>query len=321
MIVITGAAGFIGSCLVTKFNQTDRSELILVDDFCREDKLLNLANKETSGLVHRNQFASWLDENHKRTRFIFHIGARTDTTSTEKAIFDQLNLEYTITIWNKCAEYDIPLLYASSAATYGDGSLGYKDDHDLVPDLKPLNEYARSKNDFDAWALQQHEKPPHWWGLKFFNVYGPNEYHKGRMASVIFHCFQQIQATGKMKLFRSHRTDFADGEQKRDFIYVKDVVDICLFFMQRRPKNGLYNVGTGKARTFHDLVAATFKSVNRTKAISFIDTPIDIRDNYQYFTEASIEKLRSAGYSRSFHTLEDGIRDYVSRYLVNNSHW
>lgn len=321
MIVITGSAGFIGSCLVAKLNQTGRFELILVDDFSREDKLLNLVNKENCGIVHRNHFAGWLDENYKRVRFVFHIGARTDTTSTDKAIFDQLNLEYTISLWSKCAKYSIPLLYASSAATYGDGSLGYEDNHDVVTALEPLNEYARSKNDFDAWALQQDDKPPHWWGLKFFNVYGPNEYHKGRMASVIFHCYQQIQKTGEMKLFRSHRADFADGEQKRDFIYVKDVMDICLFFMQRRPESGLYNVGTGNARTFHDLVAATFKSAKKAKVISFIDTPVDIRDTYQYFTEASIKKLRSAGYSQPFHALEDGIRDYVSRYLLNDRYW
>jgi len=197
-------------------------------------------------------------------------------------------LEYTKTLWKLCATHNIPLIYASSAATYGGGEHGYDDDHDIIQQLKPLNPYGVSKNDFDIWALQQPQQPPHWYGLKFFNVYGPNEYHKGRMASVIFHTFRQIEASGGMKLFRSHRPDFKDGEQSRDFVYVKDVIAVLYWLWQNSPKNGLYNLGTGQARTFYDLAANTFRALEKSPNISFIDTPEDIRDTYQYFTEANM---------------------------------
>ncbi|MCC7245354.1 MAG: NAD-dependent epimerase/dehydratase family protein, partial [Saprospiraceae bacterium] len=209
----------------------------------------------------------------------------------------------------------------SSAATYGLGETGYVDDHSLIPGLRPLNPYGQSKQDFDVWVLEQttgakQAAPPHWAGFKFFNVYGPNEYHKGRMASVIMHTVRQIKATGGMKLFRSHRPDFSDGGQSRDFIYVKDVVDVLLFFMEKRPENGIYNLGTGKARSFLDLAVGTFNAMHLEPNISFIDTPADIRDTYQYFTEADMSKLRSAGYHEPFYGLEAGIEDYVQRYLL-----
>jgi ADP-L-glycero-D-manno-heptose 6-epimerase len=212
-------------------------------------------------------------------------------------------------------EFGLPLVYASSAATYGAGESGYDDNHGIIPKLKPLNPYGASKNDFDIWAIQQERKPYFWAGLKFFNVYGPNEYHKDRMASVIMHAYNQITNTGKVKLFRSHRPEFNDGEQLRDFVYVKDVTSVCMFLMHDRKHNGIFNLGTGQARTFLDLAAATFDSMNKPLDIEFIDIPEDIRDTYQYFTEAKMTKLREAGYSDNFYTLEEGISDYVKHYL------
>jgi ADP-L-glycero-D-manno-heptose 6-epimerase len=320
MIVVTGAAGFIGSCLVSKLNSEGFNDVILVDDFSHPEKEKNLSGKTFSKQVDRKEFNEWLKTNHRFVQFIFHIGARTDTTEFNTAIFDELNLNYTKDVWKLCVEFGLPLVYASSAATYGDGELGYNDDHSIIPQLKPLNPYGISKNDFDIWALQQKEKPYFWVGLKFFNVYGPNEYHKSRMASVIFHAYNQINSTGKMKLFRSHNPTYKDGEQLRDFIYVKDVTEVCMFLLQHRKDSGIYNLGSGKARTFLDLVKNTFNAMNKPEQIEFVDTPADIRDKYQYFTEANMNKLRSIGYAKPFHSLEDGVADYVKNYLAENKY-
>jgi len=320
MIIVTGGAGFIGSNLIAKLNQERFFDIIVVDDFSNEKKNKNLDNKTFTEKVHRDVFFDWLDKNHNLVQFIFHIGARTDTTEFNKAVFDKLNLNYSKTIWQKAIKYGLPLIYASSAATYGMGELGYNDDHQIVNDLKPLNPYGESKNDFDKWALMQEKKPYFWTGLKFFNVYGPNEYHKGRMASVIFHAFNQIKETGKMKLFRSHNPDYKDGEQIRDFIYVNDVCDVLYFLMHHRKDSGIYNLGTGKARTFKDLVVGVFNALEKKPNIEFIDTPEDIRDKYQYFTEAKMEKLIEIGYTNNFTSLEDGIFDYVKNYLVNTGY-
>ena len=315
MIVITGAAGFIGSVVVKKLNLEGRKDLILVDDFSREDKNKNLENKVFEQKIHRDDFFQWFDEQYKDVHFVLHIGARTDTTEFNRKIFDVLNLNYSKQVWLRCSEYKIPLIYASSAATYGMGEHGYKDDHHIVEKLKPLNPYGESKNDFDKWVLDQTDEPPFWAGLKFFNVYGPNEYHKGRMASVILHAFNQIKETGKVKLFNSHNLDFKNGEQLRDFVYVKDVTDVIYFLMNNRPDSGLYNLGTGKARTFLDLANATFSAMEKKAVIEFIDTPADIRDKYQYFTEADMAKLFAAGYDKPFYSLQKGIDDYVKKYL------
>ncbi len=317
MIVVTGAAGFISSALVSRLNSEGYKDIVVVDDFSRADKNKNLEGKSYSEKVDRMQFFDWLDKNEKWVQFIFHLGARTDTTEFDVTIFDKLNLNYSKTMWNKCIEYGIPLVYASSAATYGLGELGYKDDHANVDQLQPLNPYGRSKNDFDIWALKQEKHPYYWAGLKFFNVYGPNEYHKGRMASVILHAFRQIKENKKMKLFRSHNPKFKNGEQLRDFVYVKDVVEVCMFLMNnRKPENnGLYNLGTGQARTFLDLTKNTFKALGIQEDISFIDTPEDIRDKYQYYTQADMSKLLSIGYDRPFTSLEEGVEDYVKNYL------
>jgi ADP-L-glycero-D-manno-heptose 6-epimerase len=320
MIVVTGAAGFIGSCLVAKLNTEGFTDLVLVDDFSKAEKMENLTGKQFSDCIEREVFFDWLNKNQQLVQFIFHIGARTDTTEFDREVFNKLNLNYSKAIWKACVSYGLPLVYASSAATYGLGEHGYDDRHDVVEQLTPLNPYGESKNDFDRWALQQEEKPYFWAGLKFFNVYGPNEYHKKRMASVIYHAFHQIQATAKMKLFASHDPNYLDGEQMRDFVYVKDVVNVCFFLMQHRKDSGLYNLGSGKARTFLDLAKNTFNAMGKPAHIEFIPTPEDIRDKYQYFTEANMEKLKSIGYKQPFHSLEEGISDYVQHYLQTEKH-
>jgi ADP-L-glycero-D-manno-heptose 6-epimerase len=320
MIVVTGAAGFIGSCLVSKLNQEGFKHIIAVDKFDNEAKNKNLEGKDILKFIERNEFLDWLDTTGDKVEFIFHLGARTDTAEFDYDLLNTLNTEYSKRVWLKCIEYQIPLVYASSAATYGLGELGYVDDHSVIPDLIPLNPYGESKNEFDKWAISQESKPFFWAGLKFFNVYGPNEYHKGRMASVIMHAHRQISTTNGMKLFRSHNPDFKDGEQQRDFVYVKDVVDVCYFLMHHRKNSAIYNLGSGKARTFKDLVRATFEAMNVKENISFIDTPEDIRDKYQYFTEADMSKLRKIGYDKPFHELEAGVEDYVKQYLVKGTY-
>lgn len=316
MIVITGAAGFIASCLAAKLNEEGYNDLILVDDFSREDKRPNYVKKNYTQLVHRNELEQWMHQNHRFIQLVFHLGARTDTTEFNHRVFDTLNVGYSQMVWRTCAQYGLPLVYASSAATYGLGELGYDDNQALIPQLKPLNPYGESKKQFDVWALEQKEKPYFWAGLKFFNVYGPNEYHKGRMASVIFHAYTQINEKGSVKLFRSHHPDYNDGEQLRDFVYVMDVVKVCLFLMHHRKNSGIYNLGSGKARTFLDLARNTFKAMNVEEHIEWIDTPADIRDKYQYFTEANMQKLQSIGYNTPFTSLEDGVDDYVKRFLI-----
>ncbi len=315
MIVVTGAAGFISSFLVEQLNESGISNLILVDDFSRKDKESNHQKLRCEFKIERSVFMDWFSSNAGSVEFVFHLGARTDTTEMNYDIHEKLNVIYSQDIWGICATHNIPLIYASSAATYGLGEHGYEDRHEIISKLAPLNPYGESKNNFDKWALKQKQAPPFWAGLKFFNVYGPNENHKGRMASVVYHAYHQIKKTGEMKLFGSHHKDYKDGEQLRDFIYVKDVVSIMMFLHQGNTTSGLYNVGTGKARTFYDLVSFTFKALNKEPKISFIDTPIDIRDKYQYFTEASIHKLRDAGYKKPFHSLEEGVTDYVKNYL------
>lgn len=330
-IVITGAAGFIGSCLVSFLNKAGYENLILVDDFSQHQKDVNLEAKHFSKTIEREVFFDWLERENPKIDFFYHIGARTDTTEFDYSVHEHLNVEYSKKVWNYCSENNVPLVYASSAATYGSGELGYKDDESIIENLKPLNPYGVSKNEFDKWALRQAQddtlrqdqdnRPPKWAGLKFFNVYGPNEYHKARMASVIFHSYNQIQKNGFVKLFKSHKKEYKDGEQLRDFIYVKDVLQICFWFLecwQKDPQTfipGIYNVGTGKARSFNDLVKATFSALDKYAQIEYIDMPEDIRETYQYFTEADMNKIRAAGYSQPFYSLEEGIDDYVRNYL------
>lgn len=316
-IIITGAAGFIGSCLVGFLNEMGFENLILVDEFENEEKELNLLHKKYTVRVERENFFEWISKEKPVVNFVFHLGARTDTTEFNYAIHQHLNVEYSQKMWNYCTINGIPLVYASSAATYGDGKLGYNDNHEVIDSLKPLNPYGVSKNEFDKWVLHQADHPPFWAGLKFFNVYGPNEYHKKRMASVIFHSFNQVQQDGFVKLFRSHKVGFKDGEQLRDFIYVKDILSVCYWLMETAGiPSAIYNLGTGKARSFIDLVTATFTAIEKKPDIRFIDMPEDIRETYQYFTEASMQKLKAAGYSKEFYSLEAGVQDYVRNYLA-----
>ena len=322
MITITGAAGFIGSALAARLNEEGFQDLVLVDDFqSRADKARNHASRTCAERVDRTEFPAWLEANANQVQFVFHLGARTDTTEQDRTLFDRLNLHYSQDIWRLCVQHGLPLVYASSAATYGAGEHGYSDAHAGVDRLKPLNPYGDSKQDFDKWALAEaeaHRAPYFWAGLKFFNVYGPGEYHKGRMASVVMHAFRQIGDTGGMKLFRSHRDDYADGEQLRDFVYVRDVVDVCHWLMHHRKDSGLYNLGSGQARSFLDLTRATFRALDVPENIGFIDTPEDIRDTYQYFTEADLSKLRGIGYDRTMTSLEEGVTEYVKEFLLRD---
>lgn len=321
MVVVTGAAGFIGSCMVSKLNKLGRKDIIIVDDFSKEYKIDNYSRLDFSLKIDRKDFIDWFNTNHSKVDSIFHLGARTDTAEFNWEVFVELNLEYSKSIWKICSENNIPMVYASSAATYGDGELGYDDNHELISQLKPLNPYGNSKQEFDLWVLKQEKTPPFWAGLKFFNVYGPNEYHKQRMASVIFHSFNQINSTGLVKLFRSHRPDYKNGMQLRDFIYVKDLISVMAFLMDNKPNSGIYNLGTGKARSFYDLAVATFDALGIAPNIEFVDIPEDIKDKYQYFTEANMQKLKDAGYKEDFYSLEDGVKDYVQNYLMTKSYY
>ena len=315
MIVVTGAAGFIGSYILGKLNREGFKDIVLVDKYDDPLKFDNYQTKTYSQIIDRDNFFDWLADNEQFVQIIIHLGARTDTVGQEPEIYQQLNLEYSQKIWNACIQYGLPLVYASSASTYGDGSLGFDDDESRISELQPLNLYAQSKHDFDCWALKQKEQPHFWAGLKFFNVFGPNEYHKSRMASVIMQAYNTISQTGQMNLFRSHHPVIKDGEQARDFIYVEDVAKVIMFFMNNRKNSGIYNVGTGEARSYLSLTKAVFKSMELKENIGFIDTPEDLRGKYQYYTCANISKLRSVGYSEPFFSLESGIDDYVKNFL------
>lgn len=321
ILVITGAAGFIGSCLVAEYARKQTHHIIAVDDFSIEKKQSNFVRTTDAEFIDREVFLDWFRTHAHQVNAVLHIGARTNTTEQDLAILDHLNFQYSIRIWNLCTEYQIPMIYASSAATYGNGEHGYVDDHALIPSLKPMNPYGQSKQDFDLWVLAQEKTPPFWAGLKFFNVYGPNEYHKGRMASVVMHTFNQIQATGAMSLFRSHKAGIDDGYQSRDFVYVKDVVQVIVFLLENKPNSAIYNLGSGVANPFIDLARYTFEAMGKDPKISFIDTPIDIRDTYQYYTCASMDKLLKAGYSHAFYSLKEGVFDYVQEYLLEKRYF
>ncbi|MDX2287041.1 MAG: ADP-glyceromanno-heptose 6-epimerase [Bacteroidia bacterium] len=311
MILITGAAGFIGSRLAHRLAAEGAGTLVLADDFSRADKAPNHEALRDAVRVDRTQLWDWLRGRAHALEAVYHLGARTDTAEPDEGIFDQLNLQFSKILWRICTEAGVPLIYASSAATYGDGSLGFSDDVSRLPQLRPLNAYARSKHAFDQWVLEQDRTPPFWAGFKFFNVYGPGEQHKGRMASVVWHAGRQILEGGTLRLFRSHRPDCPDGGQRRDFIFVDDVVKTMRWMLMQRSACGLYNLGSGQARTFLDLGHAVFAAMGRVPDIRFIDMPADIRDSYQYFTEADMTKLRNIAFPLPFVPLEEGVRRYM----------
>jgi ADP-L-glycero-D-manno-heptose 6-epimerase len=317
-ILITGAAGFIASQMAKLLNQKGFKQLYLVDDFSREDKKENFISLQYIELIDREHIQSFFERN-IQIDFVIHLGARTDTTEMDYSIHEHLNLNYSKIMWEYCTKNNVPIIYASSAATYGNGEFGYDDNHEVIEKLVPLNPYGVSKNEFDKFAIKETTTPPNWYGLKFFNVYGPNENHKGRMASVVYHAYHQIKKTGSLKLFRSHNPNYLDGEQMRDFIYVFDLVNVIFWLMKEKPSSGIYNLGSGKAETFLELGNAVFKALELEPKIDFIDTPEDIREKYQYFTEANMQKLIKSGYTDIFKNIEEGAIDYVKNYLSKSS--
>jgi ADP-L-glycero-D-manno-heptose 6-epimerase len=308
--------GFIGSALIGELLRLGYGQLVAVDDFSHHQKLQNLTGKPDLIRVARSEFFPWLKKNADQVQFIFHMGARTKTNEFDLRVLQELNVQYTQDIWNICSEHSIPLIYASSAATYGNGDLGFNDDPTEIVKLCPLNPYGNSKHEVDLWILNQKQTPPFWAGFKFFNVFGPNEYHKSRMASVVFHAFHQIKDTGKMRLFKSEHSDYPHGEQRRDFVYIKDVLKVLIHFMESRKNSGIYNLGSGRAHTFKELAQGVFKSLQREECIEYVDMPDDIKNNYQYFTEARLERLKQAGYTLPFWVFEEAIKDYVQEFLV-----
>lgn len=319
MILITGGAGFIGSVLARELNQLGHTDLVIVDKLEASTKWKNLRGIKYNDYIHADElFSGDYDDLIAETDLIFHMGACSSTTEKNMDFLMKNNVAYTQALFRFAATKNIPFIYASSAATYGDGELGYSDDHDKVAELMPLNPYGYSKQLVDEWVLREDSKPDHWFGLKFFNVFGPNEYHKEDMRSLVHKSFEQIKSVGSVKLFKSHRPDFKDGEQRRDFIYVKDVVRAMIELADPEKANysGIYNLGTGKARSFLDLTLATFKAMNLEPKIEFIDMPEAIRSQYQYFTEADTTKLLTAVPGFEFTSLEEGVRDYVQNYLM-----
>lgn len=317
MIIVTGANGFIGSALVWELNKAGRKDIICVDTVSIKDRTEPLRNRSFSKFLLKDDIWDFLAtaEAKNSVEAILHMGACSATTELNVEFLKENNVEYTRRLWNWCTENKKKFIYASSAATYGDGANGFSDsfDSDL---LKPLNPYGDSKVQFDRWAVRQSQTPPLWVGLRFFNVFGPNEYHKGFMSSVVFKAFNEIRATGRLKLFRSHKAEYQDGKQLRDFVYVKDVTRWTVEIMnQTGMRNGLYNIGFGQARTWLDLAAATFKSLGKEMQIDWVDMPESIRDRYQYFTEAKINRLLANGLSAPQWSLERGVDDYVSNYL------
>jgi ADP-L-glycero-D-manno-heptose 6-epimerase len=317
MIVVTGGAGFIGSAIVWKLNQLGENKIIVVDELGLDDKWKNLVPLKFEDFIHKDDFISMIIDRDVSFKIdsIIHMGANSSTTEKDADHLFSNNYLYTKELAQYSLEKNVRFIYASSAATYGDGSLGFDDDENKLETLRPLNMYGYSKQLFDLWAKRNgvFDKIV---GLKYFNVYGPNEYHKGDMRSVVHKAFEQIRDTGKVKLFKSLNSKYKDGEQLRDFIYIKDAVDMTLFFLDKPNVNGLFNLGTGKARTWNDLVTAIFKSLNKEVKIEYIDLPEHLQEKYQYFTEANMNKIKKAGFTSSITGLEEGVTDYVKNYLL-----
>lgn len=321
MIIVTGASGFIGSCLLEKLNKIGYNKIVLVDDFSSPASQQNIVFKQFEKQIDKSIFLNWLALQSEKIEVIFHFGAISDTTITDKALFDLWNFDFSKSVWEYCCEHKIPLIYASSAATYGDGTNGFDDNESNLINLKPLNPYGHSKHQFDLWALNQAQKPPFWIGLKFFNVFGPNEYHKGKMASMVFHAYNQIVQFGYLNLFKSYKKEVEDGNQLRDFIYIKDIVDICIWLYENQIESGIYNIGTGQANSFNTLGECVFKVLETPLNINYIEMPESLKEKYQYFTQANIYKLRKIGYKKPFFTIYNGIEDYINNYLKKGSYY
>lgn len=326
VILVTGAAGFIGSCVVQFFNEQGKENIILVDKFANPLKESNWKHKKYKHLVDRELLLDWLDESKPNIEFVIHLGARTNKKETDNIVLRNLNTEYSEDIWNYCTAFNIPLIYSSTAATYGNGELGFDDDNKMIFDLKPLDACAASKHEFDKWAIRQLNAPPCWAGLKFFDVYGPNEYHKEEMASLVLQAFKQIKAHDCVKLFKSNNGEIGNGEQLRDFVYVKDIAKVIWWMYNamvnkewQADKNGFYNVGTGKARTLNDVAKVIFKALQKQPHLIYVDTPADAVNSYTYSAEAATVKLKHAGCEHSFYSLEEGIDDYIKNYLLKNA--
>lgn len=316
MIVVTGAAGFIGSALVWRLNQLGKNNIIIVDELGRDEKWKNLVNLDFEDFINKHLFIQKIESGLDfKVDAIIHMGANSSTTEKDADHLMENNFEYTKKLALYSITKNVRFIYASSAATYGDGSLGFDDQNEICKTLRPLNMYGYSKNLFDIWALKKNmlDKIV---GIKYFNVFGPNEYHKADMRSVVHKAFEQIRDTGKVRLFKSRRSDYKDGEQSRDFVYIKDAVDMTLHFLEHKDNNGLYNVGSGNARTWNDLVTALFNALDKPVKIEYIDLPDHLADKYQYFTEAKLNKIKKAGYTNQISSLEEGVTDYVKNYLV-----
>ena len=324
MILVTGGAGFIGSVLIRELNNAGRDDVSVVDRLRDTTKWLNLRDAKFNEYVHADTFFTpGMELLHNKIDFIFHIGACSSTTERDVDFLMNNNVNYSKSLWAMALENNIPLVYASSAATYGDGELGYDDDHQKIPKLKPLNPYGWSKQLFDQWVLKRPKSPPRWYGLKYFNVFGPNEYHKNDMRSLVHKGYEQIRETSKIRLFKSHKKGFKDGEQLRDFIYVKDVCKAMLRMMDKNctAESGIYNIGTGQERSFKDLALATFEAMKIEDSIEYFDMPDSIRNQYQYFTKANMEKFHKNFSDFQFTTLEESVADYVKNYLMNKSRY
>ena len=314
MIIVTGGAGFIGSCVVRSLNDVGRDDIVIVDNIGTTDKWLNMRNKKFIKYVHKTQFLEELPT-YEDVDAIIHMGAQSSTIERD---FDYLwnnNFEYTKNLWNYCSEKQISFIYATSAATYGRGNHGFDDKVDIDL-LQPLNGYGYSKQLFDLWVKHQAILfPAQYVGLKFFNVYGPNEYFKGNMASMVFHGFNQIKETGEIRLFKSCNPDYEDGGQLRDFVYVKDICSVIIWMLKHKDISGLFNVGTGHAQSFRELAEATFLALNMQPNIVYIDMPEKLRGKYQYYTQANMDQLRGVGYNKPFFDVENGVKDYVLEHL------